>query len=175
MGYLQRFDARATRLIGDIPDSYRPVMADLTFLGEPPVVLVIGLGGFLTAVHRQQSAITRAFIYAAVAFVINTVLKLVLHRRRPLGRIVQTLGVPSYSFPSGHAFGTAIFYGLFAYLDFRYLAQPAAGIIAGLLVLFIALIGVSRVYLGAHYPSDVLAGWLLGLISLLVVIALAFN
>lgn len=175
MGYLQRFDARATRLIGDIPEGYHLVMSALTFLGEPPVVLIISFGSFLTAVRHHQSSITRAFIYAAVAFAVNTVLKLVLHRRRPLGRTVQTLGVPSYSFPSGHAFGTVIFYGLFAYLDFRYLGQPLADIIAGLLILFIIFIGVSRVYLGAHYPSDVLAGWLLGLISLFAVIALAFS
>lgn len=175
MGYLQRFDAKATGLISGIPPAFRPVMSVLTYIGEPPVVLTLGFGGFLSAIYHQQTAIARSFIYAALAFALNTLLKLALHRRRPHGRIVQTLGVPSYSFPSGHAFGTVIFYGLFAYLDVRDLNQPWASLIAGLLALVIVLIGLSRVYLGAHYPSDVLAGWLLGLLSLSAVAALAFS
>jgi undecaprenyl-diphosphatase len=85
-----------------------------------------------------------------------------------------TLGVRSYSFPSGHAFGTLIFYGLFAYLDYTYLSSPVNWLITILLASLISLIGISRIYLKTHYPSDVVGGWLLGAISLLLIIELAF-
>jgi undecaprenyl-diphosphatase len=174
MQFLNNFDARLTKLIRELPEKYQPVMSGLSFIGEPLVVLSVAFAGFISAVGRHQTAVERAFAYGAIAFAINIVLKLLLHRGRPHGLIINTLGLRSYSFPSGHAFGTVIFYGLFAYLDLKYLSRPWNALIAGLLTLVIILIGVSRVYLGSHYPSDVAAGWLLGIISLSIIIALAF-
>jgi undecaprenyl-diphosphatase len=174
MLFLNKFDNKLTSLIRDLPKYYRTLMSSLTFVGEPLVVLALGFAGFVFALQRKEPRVERAFIYAAIAFGLNTVLKLILHRRRPYGLVIKTLGLESYSFPSGHAFGTVIFYGLFAYLDLTYLGHIWNVIIAGLLWAFIFLIGVSRVYLGAHYPSDVLAGWLLGVLSLAVIIELAF-
>ena len=149
-------------------------MAGLTFLGEPFVVLATGLTGFVSAIERGQSNTQHAFFYAAVAFGVNTLVKLGLHRRRPHDLHITTLGVRSYSFPSGHAFGTMIFYGLFAYLDFTYLSSPWNWLISALLGLLIGLIGVSRVFLKTHYPSDVIGGWILGAVSLLLIIKLVF-
>jgi undecaprenyl-diphosphatase len=163
MLFLSDFDDRITKFIRHLPDLYQPIMAGVSFVGEPIIVVIIGFSGLVSARIRGQSAIEHAFIYAVVAFALNISLKMVLHRARPQGLIVRTLGLKSYSFPSGHAFGTVIFYGLFAYLDLKYLAHPWS-----------YLIGVSRIYLGAHYPSDVLGGWLLGLISLTIISAIAF-
>jgi membrane-associated phospholipid phosphatase len=174
MKALSRFDRRLTKTIQEIPGSWQPVMSGMTFLGEPVVVLAIGFTGFLSAAARNQGRIEHAFIYAAAAFFISTALKLVLRRARPHNLDIRTLGVRSYSFPSGHAFGTVTFYGLFSYLDYKYLTRPWSLVIAILIWLLIVLIGVSRVYLKYHYPSDVAAGWLLGLISLVVVAGLAF-
>ncbi|WP_150291764.1 phosphatase PAP2 family protein [Sphingobium estronivorans] len=64
--------------------------------------------------------------------------------------------VDSYSFPSGHAAGNMVFFGALAMLAGRRSTYVAAG-------LAIALIGISRVWLGVHWPSDVLAGWIEGL------------
>lgn len=174
MRLLNIFDSRATAAIRDLPVSYQPAMKGLTFVGEPVVVLSSGFIGFIVAVLRQQSAVEHAFAYAAIAFGLNVLLKMSLHRRRPYGQIIETLGLRSYSFPSGHAFGTVIFYGLMVYLDVKYLMRPWTIIIAAILTAVIVLIGVSRVYLTAHYPSDVLAGWILGSLSLLLIVSLAF-
>src|SRR5690349_6918036 len=144
-------------------------MRGLSFVGEPALLLLIAFTGFLSASYHHHRPAQRAFMYAVIAFIINTLLKLSLHRRRPHGLVIRTLGIQSYSFPSGHAFGSVIFYGLFALLDIKYLTNPANIIIAALLWIVIFFIGVSRVYLGAHYPSDVIGGWLFGAISLSVV------
>ncbi len=149
-------------------------MTVLTIAGEPLVVVSLGVLGLLSASQHKQPAIEHAFAYGIIAFGLNTILKLLLHRTRPHGLIIRTLGLRSYSFPSGHAFGTVIFYGLFAYLDIKYLAHPWNTLIAICLALTVFLIGVSRVYLGAHYPSDVVAGWFLGVVSLAIINSLAF-
>jgi undecaprenyl-diphosphatase len=148
-------------------------MRAVSSIGEPLVVVSIGLAAYIGARQRQHPAIERAFIYAGMAYALNILLKLLLHRKRPHGRIIRTLGIQSYSFPSGHAFGTVLLYGLLAYLAFRHLNGPVESILSCLLVALIFVMGLSRVYLGSHYPSDVLAGWVLGFLSLAAVIALA--
>ena len=174
MRFLNGFDKRAGQALRGLPKSFRPVMAGFSLIGEPATVLVIGFSGFVSALARGQSAIAHAFVYAVVAFGLNTLLKISLHRARPRGLIIKTLGLRSYSFPSGHAFGTVIFYGLFAYLDIKYLNHPWSYFIALLIIMALFLVGVSRVYLGTHYPTDVVGGWLLGIISLAIIKALAF-
>jgi undecaprenyl-diphosphatase len=174
MSLLVSFDKVLTSAVRDLPESYRPALRGLSLLGEPLLVLFSGFLGYTLALRAGQSAIQHAFTYAVIAFIFNTILKLVLRRKRPHGLVIETLGLRSYSFPSGHAFGTIIFYGLFSYLAFKYWAHPWDIIFCTLLATLIFSIGVSRIYLDAHYPSDVVAGWLLGSISLLVVNALAF-
>lgn len=90
-------------------------------------------------------------------------LKSLLGRARPVvdSVIVEEIG---YSLPSGHATAAVCFYGCLAYLAFR--SSVSAWLTIILLALFlmiIAIIGLSRVYLGVHYPSDVMAGYSLGL------------
>jgi undecaprenyl-diphosphatase len=174
MRNLRSFDQRVTGLVQGLPESLQPFMGVLSFLGEPMLVLTVGFGGFVAVARRGQSQLEHAFAYAAAAFALSTLLKLLLHRRRPHNLEIRTLGLRSYSFPSGHAFGTVIFYGLFSYLDLKYLSHPWNFWLSLILWLIIFLIGVSRIYLKAHYPTDVAGGWLLGLLSLAIVIWLAF-
>lgn len=174
MRSVRELDSRLTALIQDLPPSTRQIMLSVSFLGEPSLVLSVGFVGFLSAAIRRQTDVERAFVYAGAAFALSTLLKLSLRRARPHNLDIRTLGVRSYSFPSGHAFGTVIFYGLFSYLDIRYLSPPWNLLVGTLVGFLIFLTGVSRVYLKAHYPSDVLGGWLLGLVCLFIVTQLAF-
>ena len=92
----------------------------------------------------------------------NTGLKQVFARARP-DLVPHEVIVTNASFPSGHAFGAAMIYLTLAALLSRRIQQPAARFL--LLVLAIgvtAAVGVSRVALGVHWPSDVLAGWAAG-------------
>jgi membrane-associated phospholipid phosphatase len=102
--------------------------------------------------------------------VINQALKMLFHRTRPdLWPGAQFAG---FSFPSGHATLSLCLFGMFAWLGWQFFRSRAVR--TGwtlLMVLLILLVGLSRIYLGAHYPSDVLAGylsgglWLVGLLS----------
>ena len=107
-------------------------------------ILVIGFGGFL----------------------VNYLMKLSFHRPRPHHPLIDKL--QSFSFPSGPATSAFIFYGLLTYLVWKTKLSPPFKYIAGFVLVFFALlIGFSRVYLRVHYPSDVLAGFLIGFAWLL--------
>lgn len=94
-------------------------------------------------------------------------LKQIYHRGRP--SINQAIDAIGFSFPSGHSMGSVVFYGFLIYLivrsDHRRVFKTVSSII---LVIFIVLIGTSRIYLGAHFPSDVIAGFLAGTIWLIL-------
>lgn len=96
-------------------------------------------------------------------------LKYYYARERPT--IDETIDAIGYSFPSGHAMGSLIFYGFLSYLLFRSNIRKrmkwGALFLCGVLIFFI---GISRIYLGAHYPSDVIAGYLAGSIWLILCI-----
>lgn len=106
--------------------------------------------------------------------ILTKLLKYYYGRERP--SIDETIDAIGYSFPSGHAMGSLIFYGFLSYLLFRSSLGKrikwTALAICGVLIMFI---GISRIYLGAHYPSDVIAGYLAGSIWLILcVLALEY-
>lgn len=95
-------------------------------------------------------------------FFTNQLFKRIVERPRPEGfRIVEELG---YSFPSGHSMVSMAFYGFFIYLIYKKVKNKCIKwITISLLSLLILLIGISRIYLGVHYASDVIAGFLLSI------------
>ncbi|WP_423410345.1 phosphatase PAP2 family protein [Heyndrickxia sp. MSNUG] len=100
---------------------------------------------------------------------LTKVLKVYYARSRP--SINPDIDAVGYSFPSGHSMGSLIFYGFIAYFIVRSdISKPlkwTVGVISGILII---LIGTSRIYLDAHYPSDVIAGHLAGAIWLILCI-----
>ena len=102
---------------------------------------------------------------------LNQILKLIFQRERPNGyRLIEMSG---YSFPSGHAMVSMAFYGLLIYIIYRLVKNKnLRNILIAVNVLIIILIGISRVYLGVHYLSDVLTGYSISIIYLLIVIKL---
>ena len=143
-------------------DNLTTLSVYLSFVGSSPVWLaaaVLIAAGLWLAGRRKQASALAACLLGAI--VLENVLKLVLHRARPdvfFGTLPAT-----YSFPSGHALFAMCFYGALAIIatDSNLSIQKRAFVwfIAILLVLGI---GLSRIYLGVHYPSDVLAGYLAG-------------
>lgn len=174
VGALQQFDYRLGRLVQSLPKSAEPLMRLASMSGEPLTVIALTAVVFIRAIINNSYDIVLALVLASLAYGLNTLLKQALHRRRPNNLKLTTLGIKSYSFPSGHAFGSVIFYGLFAYLAYARLNGSWGWIVSGLVACWIILIGISRLFLKTHYPSDVIAGWLLGLLSLYIVISLAF-
>jgi membrane-associated phospholipid phosphatase len=147
------------------------VMYLITFLGSEQTIVVLTAVAVLLALlaGRPRSAVLLVLAVVAGTLFFE-LLKLLVQRPRPLledARIVQG----GFSFPSGHSTVSATLYGTVAYLVVRNLRQNRwkvlIGVATGLLVL---AIGVSRIYLGVHYPSDVLAGWAAGALWVVLVI-----
>lgn len=85
-------------------------------------------------------------------------------RPRPFGCLKTIIGLSCFSFPSGHATGAAYFYGMLDYLIFRFLPMPLKSFLKvslGIAILVI-LVGLSRIFLTVHYPSDIIGGFFLG-------------
>lgn len=143
----------------------------LTWLGgaQAGTLLVVTL-----TVYLLVRRLPRLALYVAVtgtgAAVLNTGVKALVDRTRPEVD-VPVATVAGLSFPSGHAMGSAITYGVLL-LVFSPLLPPRRRRLATVVVVaLVVLIGLTRVALGVHYPSDVLGGWLLGVLWLAVTAA----
>ena len=137
------------------------------------VVAFLVLAIFLFRKRRKRAAITVLFTLSGSALV-GKFLNSFFGRPRPFGCIPGILGESCFSFPSGHALASFYFYGMLFYLIVRF-AKLKKAVLLSLGLIFatlIFLIGLSRIYLGFHFPSDILAGFLLGGIWLLVGIVL---
>ena len=101
-------------------------------------------------------------------------MKYIFQRPRPdiALRLIEESG---YSFPSGHSMNCLVSYGILAYLLLRYCEnRKLAKLLSVGLCLIVILIGLSRVYVGVHFPTDVIGGWSLG-IAVLVAMMYAFE
>ena len=122
----------------------------------------------LLASRRAWADALLVAMATAGALVLNPLFKEFFSRPRPALHDPD-LTLRTFSFPSGHAMGSAAVYGALAIVLVRRLRGTVwAPLVVAAAVLVVLLIGASRVYLGAHYPTDVVAGWILGLAWLLV-------
>lgn len=128
----------------------------ITTLGSAYVILPLCL--ILIIVFWKKIEATAISINLIISFLANQILKRIVARPRPTEyRIVEELG---YSFPSGHSMVGMAFYGLLIYFIYRKVKNPYIKWTSCiLLTILIFLIGLSRVYLGVHYASDVIAGF----------------
>jgi undecaprenyl-diphosphatase len=154
-----------------------PLFSDLMVLVSQPgfspfnIVLVLGvIGMFWLAGQRVESAF--AGLAAVGVFAGSGALKQLWLRPRPADESVLVLGsAPGYSFPSGHTLFYVGFFGFLFYWAYTFLNKgPVRTALLWLFGLLIVLVGPSRVYLGHHWTSDVLAGYALGLTYLFVLI-----
>lgn len=168
--FVSTIDRDLASLVQKIPAAWEPFMVLVTAIGEPGVLFASGAAVAIIGLLRKDSKLVQIELLALAAFCGNSLIKHLVHRSRPDTLFVENMRLQSYSFPSGHAFGSTVFYGLLAYLAYSRLPAPWNYIISIGLVLLILCIGVSRVYLGAHFPSDVVVGWLFGLVALTVIL-----
>src|SRR5262245_34450140 len=145
------------------PTWLNEAMRDITALGSTSVltIVVLSAAGFLIISGRRHSAV---MVLAAVGsgVVVSNSLKVGFSRPRP-DLVPHDMAVYNASFPSGHSMLSAVVYLTLGALLCRTQSSLAAKAyilsVAGLLA---TIVGISRVYLGVHWPTDVLAGWLLG-------------
>lgn len=165
-GPLLRLDVAVDRRVHTLALSSTPLVDTaraMTFLGSTAwrAAVVLAVGGYLLRRRVPRSA---AYLAAAVVGggLLDGLLKVVVRRSRPaLPNPLAHAG--GASFPSGHAFGATVLYGALLVLALPGLRAGRRTLVVALVSVLVALIGASRVVLGVHYPSDVVAGWLLGL------------
>lgn len=164
------FDAHMTKFIQSWPKWLEQPMRAITDTGQPLTVILFAIGLLVWAVWEHNTPIAQASIVVLATVLVSTALKAILRRARPDTEYAAAMIFKTFSFPSGHAAAATVGFGFLAYLAFMLLAAPASIIVGSLLVVYTLLIGVSRVYLGAHYPSDVLGGMILGGAGLAVIL-----
>ena len=161
-----QFDNGILQAFSHLPRSLTPFAETISHLGDyyTNIAMIVILAG-IELCRRQY---IRAFVsgLALATFPLYFLIKEAIARARPAGDFIIAYGLPGYSFPSGHAVTSAVAFGLLSIMAYSALKKPWKYIIPGLSLLTVVLIGMSRVYLGAHFPTDVIAGWLLALISL---------
>ena len=143
-------------------------MRVITQLGGVPFLTVGTLVAAVFLIRKAGSFKPAVFLMAAVfgGQAVKTLVKLILHRPRPVGQLTYE---STYSFPSGHAVAAVtLFGGLALLISRRNVSWGAKTWTWAAAIALIFLIGVSRIYLGAHYPSDVIGGVVLGVVLLAV-------
>ena len=144
-------------------------------VGSPAVMTVVGVIGGLVLIRRQR--MTMLATWTAVfggGWILERVLKFVVHRTRPAFTPTRASEF-TMSFPSGHAMMCVMGVGMLVYVLMvpHPPAKPWRSLLIGLAASLVLVVGISRVYLGAHYPSDVLGGYAFGIAWLSVCIGVS--
>lgn len=148
-------------------DTLTMVMKLITNFGSALVLLSISFLSFILVKNKRKGiCISSNLILISI---LNQIVKLIVHRSRPDGyRLIAESG---YSFPSGHSMTSMAFYGFLIYLTYKFIkGKSLKWFICIVLSLLIILIGYSRIYLGVHYASDVIAGNLISISYLIIYI-----
>ena len=151
-----------------ISDFATPIAKFITNFGGA-IFLVIATITLFIVIRNKKIGIS-ILCNLAIVTVLNQLIKRILQRPRPTEyRIIEETG---YSFPSGHSMVSMAFYGYLIYLIYKYVKNKYVkwGEIV-LLSILICSIGVSRIYLGVHYTSDVLGGFLVSISYLVLFIS----
>ena len=152
-----------------ISDFATPIAKFITNFGG--AIYLIGIATILFIVIKNKKMGIAIITNLGIVTILNQLLKKILQRPRPEElRIINESG---YSFPSGHSMISMAFYGFLIYLIYKNVKNKyLKWILITILGTLIISIGISRIYLGVHYTSDVLAGFLIAISYLIVYISI---
>lgn len=160
---LVKFDDSVSSILSShISPVLTQTMEMITFFGSGWWLIIGALAGTVILFMLKKWSLGIFLIFSSCAGILfNILLKNIFQRQRPdLHRLISANG---YSFPSGHSMGSMILYGAVAYIIIHYAHLRIWKIVGTVLMaLFILLIGISRIYLGVHFPSDIVGGYAAG-------------
>jgi len=167
----QNFEHQVSNLVQSFRnDKLTSYMKFVTHVGDlyGYIAIILTLGIILLLKRRFDLIIQIVSVVVSSAL-LNLFLKSLINRPRPYGEAL--VKVNFHSFPSGHAMSAIVFYGLIIYLIFKLTKNVSIKLFSSIFCIsLILLIGLSRIYLGVHYPTDVLAGYSFGFTYLVVTI-----
>jgi membrane-associated phospholipid phosphatase len=165
-----QFDIQITRIVQSIPGVwFSQIMYLVSLVGFSPYIIFIVVSSFLLLcfLKLRLEALLSLFLVFSSA-ILGSFIKVIAGRPRPDGNLVQVITeLSDKSFPSNHALIYTAFFGFLFYLSVYTLKNKALRFFISITSAFLVVtIGISRIYLGAHWASDVLGGYLLGTILL---------
>jgi undecaprenyl-diphosphatase len=164
----QQLDDATLALLRRFSSPALDVLAGLVSLLGSEVVLWLGLALVLVNTHKRRwGAVAGLVVTTTGAQLLNDILKELVHRTRPEPMPMSTglfAAAQQFSFPSGHAMVSAAFYCYVAYLAWRLVRGWRRWLVVAGLVLLVLAIGLARLYLAAHFLSDVIAGYFAGFV-----------
>jgi undecaprenyl-diphosphatase len=162
---LASFDRHAVDVLNHVVAGRRAAVAVLTaitgFGGRAVLFWLVTVSAVTMLVRRQYQLTAYLVVTGLGALALDPSLKTLVGRLRPVVD-VSVATAPGNSFPSGHALDATVFYGVMLLVFLPIIPRRLRRLIIGLVVALVVMIGVSRVALGVHNPSDVIGGWLLG-------------
>ena len=166
---LTQFDLTMLASIRDHSTAFGDaVFQVVSSVGSPGAMAAVGIAGvILTLWRRDWLMLTGWIVSFAGAGLLSAILKIVIKRPRPAGAAAFLHG-DTFSFPSGHALGSLVGFGMVAYLIGSYWlsTRRSRSAITFVAAFLIVSIGISRLYLGVHYFSDVVGGYAAGMLWL---------
>jgi len=147
---------------------YLPLLPDCKLYSLMIAIPIIGGSVYFL---RKKEWLKTAFLCSIplVTFILNCILKPLVHRPRPAYELQQLIHPHSFSYVSSHTLVTLSLYGMVIFYFLKYCPNKAVKTtVTVILVLWILFVGLSRVWLGVHYPTDVLGAYLLGFILLTI-------
>lgn len=152
--------------------SLTQIMIFVSFLGADFILFSAGILTILLTWKKHKHEAILFVLLLTIGLLINILLKVIFQRPRPDFDPILDLS-SSYSFPSGHAMNSFIFYAILSYFVYHFTHKKLLSILVAICSLaLVLLIGFSRVYLGVHYPSDVVAGFIAGFFVFMTAIVL---
>lgn len=141
----------------------------ISFICSPKFMIVLNVLLFIFIIVKKKYKLFIIALSSISSVIINNLVKIIVRRERP--DYLRMVMEKSYSFPSGHAMISVLFFGSIIYLVNKYNLKYKK-LITFSLSTFVLLVGISRIYLGVHYLTDVVGGYLLGFIVLFLIIHL---
>lgn len=169
MVHPKTIDHPLSSLVAKIPAKYESLMRNVSVIGGTAYVVILLTSLTVWGYLHHDSSLLKLVLLTALFAPLAELSKYITRRKRPETLYAKSMRFKSYSFPSGHSYASALMAGLISVLAITVLGGLLGWLIAISAVVFSFWIGVSRVYLGAHFPTDVLAGWTLGIIITYVI------
>lgn len=141
-----------------------------SLLGAEVLIAIVVIALLILLIERRWGSVLLLVIGTGGVEILNSLLKVFFHRPRPTVLLTNVPG-QSWSFPSGHAMVSLVVYGILAALIWRHIDWRHKAFWVTFLILLVAAIGLSRIYLGVHYFSDVIGGYLAGTVWLLMLLS----